>query len=214
MLSLLIIMCSWLVLLNDSSDKFASTASASKISLGRTWMENHRKATTAQKSHHEVPSFPLSLESLASIAALMMLDDFRAFKHYLSWAKKKRALGSKKGEHFRPGGNGNKETSQSWARCLFFSILSCSRNLCLAFHVLSRTCTLEPHLVILCSLMREIEAEWACVGNITFDHNDRRVPTSLNSIVRDAQRQLQRKGEVTTSNSSCARDEAAHRLSG
>jgi len=97
-------MCSWLVLLNDSSDKFASTASASKISLGRTWMENHRKATTAQKSHDEVPSFPLSLESLASIAALMMLDDFLAFKHYLSWAKKKRALGSKKGEHFRPGG--------------------------------------------------------------------------------------------------------------
>ena len=79
---------------NYHRDKFASSSLAARASMEKTWLEYAEKAMRARPLEPRSPPFPLTPRSLAGIAALMKLDDFRAFANYLAWAK---------GQHIRLG---------------------------------------------------------------------------------------------------------------
>jgi len=68
-------------------DKFAASSRAPRASWQRTWLDYYAKAVRTNPSLAGKPAFPISAEGLATVAALMKMDNHRAFGNYLSWAK-------------------------------------------------------------------------------------------------------------------------------
>ena len=68
-------------------DKYAASARAARDSLARTWLEYHAKAHQLDPGVVGVHAFPMTVQSLKSIACLMKLDGYRSFGNYSSWAK-------------------------------------------------------------------------------------------------------------------------------
>ena len=68
-------------------DKYVASARAARDSLARTWLEYHAKAHQLDPGVVGVYAFPMTVQSLKSIACLMKLDGYRSFGNYSSWAK-------------------------------------------------------------------------------------------------------------------------------
>ena len=161
---------------NYLRDKYAASSQASRRSTAATWREYHSKAMAAMPCERRVPLLPITSTSLAAVAALMKLDNFRSFANYLSWAK---------AEHIRAGyvwsqqlEQEAKEAGRSVNRGLGAARQSADFKLEDLVPALGRTPARtagEPafpaHMALLASLwvLREIEAAWTSVGDISFD---------------------------------------------
>ena len=157
-------------------DKYAASSLASRSSLATTWKDYHQKASAARPAEQRRPVFPLTPSTLADVAALTKLDNFRAFAHYLSWAK---------AEHIRQGYSWTqqldlegRDAGRSVNRGLGSARQSAAfqlEDLVPMLDAPPRNIANEPvfpaHVAILASLwvLREIEAAWACVGDLTVD---------------------------------------------
>ena len=164
-------------LVHYQRDKFASSTLATRSSLERTWLEYHGKVCLAQRVEHRRKAFPLTTCGLAAIAALMKLDDFRGFSSYLSWAK---------GEHIRLGFHWSQQLDQEAreaGRSVNRGLGPARQSAAFTLELVAQGShpRLQPvprlpaypyHMVLLSSLwvLREIEAAWACAGDITIDH--------------------------------------------
>ena len=67
--------------------KYAASAMAARSSVERTWRGYHAKGHQLAPLSVGAECFPMTVEALARIAALMKLDKFRSFGNYASWAK-------------------------------------------------------------------------------------------------------------------------------
>jgi len=157
-------------------DKHAASTRATRASLERTWLEYHEKAVRANPALGNVSTFPMTASSLATIAALMKIDNFRAFGNYVSWAKAK---------HISCGHDWtqqldleHKQALRSVNRGLGTARQSASFDIDLIGGLpredvvrLKGQPIYPADLCVLGSLwvLREIEAAWATVGDIRLD---------------------------------------------
>jgi len=68
-------------------DKYSASSRKTRASLEATWTEYVAKAKRLEPALAEVPSFPLTPQLVAAVAALMKLDGFRSWNNYVGWAK-------------------------------------------------------------------------------------------------------------------------------
>jgi len=71
----------------DDYEKDKYAGSNTRASVARTWNDYHIKAHRFSPTSVSFEAFPMTVEALRRIAALMKADGFRSFGNYASWAK-------------------------------------------------------------------------------------------------------------------------------
>ena len=177
--------------LQYEDDKYAASARATRDSLAKTWLEYHAKAHRLDPGVVGAHAFPITVQSLKSIACLMKLDGYRSFNNYSSWAK---------GYHI--------ELGHDWTQQLAHELTQAGRSLgrglgpsrqSAAFDLerLSLSpgsASLKPgsplfpmQAILLGSLwvLREIELAWAKWGDIRIDSRTKVVHWTLTASKTD-----------------------------
>ena len=157
-------------------DKYAASAKDSRAAVANTWQEYHAKAHRLDPVSVPPSPFPVTVEGLKSVAALMKLDGYRSFSNYASWAK---------GHHIEQG--------YDWTQQLAHELTQAGRSLgrglgpprqSAAFDLQRVACSpsvpapssqggpiFPKETILLGSLwvLREIEIAWTSWGDIVVD---------------------------------------------
>lgn len=155
--------------------KYAASARASRATVEKTWREYHAKAVGLVPDL-PVDPFPVTVKGLATVAALMKVDDFRSFGNYVSWAK---------GTHVALG--------HTWTQQLDHELKAAGRSLSRGLGPARQSADfcvtqiarlppggkarhdglpLDPHKALVLGalwVLREIELAWAVCSDVTVD---------------------------------------------
>jgi hypothetical protein len=166
--------------------KYATSGHRPRSSVEATWREYHAKAHRLEPHIVVAECFPITVDALARVAALMKLDQYRSFSNYAYWAK---------AEHTRLGYAWSPQLAlelKAGLRSLGRGIGPARQSQTFDLLLIAACLAKEPdqddgqplfpgYAVVLGSLwvLREIELAWAVWSDITVDDCDRKVTWRL-----------------------------------